>query len=284
MTMDKRYLDTLGVEQIFKLIKQNYVSKDQLKDFQEGDLAEKLAALKADVQKLVDENHLVRKIAEDGLPAVDEADERTIYMVPNENDDDEDNGYTEWLLIDGKFERIGSTKANFKDYYTAEQVDAAIDEINERIDDEVAALNSKAESDKAELEQAIADAKAEAMEAVDDAKEEAADALAEAKDELNSKIEDVAEEAKELFVKEENYITQMEIVAMFYSNGENTVIVTSDAEGNMNATVVDDIATAIAEAPANSLVYVTDEEVIIPAGTEIADGVTIIANGGTIVC
>lgn len=90
---------------------------------------------------------------------------------------------------------------------------------------------------------------------------------------------DFKDEAQERFVKEANFITQQEVVAMFYADGGKTVVVDAD----MNATVVDDIAAAIAEAPANSLVYI-NEDVTIPAGTEIADGVTIIANGGTIVC
>lgn len=258
MTIDKRYLDTLGVEQIFKLIKQNYVLKTELGEY-DGDLQtaltaldekltkytdDEVAAAKTELQDALDEAvakaesaHLVREIPENGeLPAVEDADDRTIYMIPEVDESDPDsNVYSEWLLINGKFERIGSTAVNLTEYAKSDDVEEAIEEVKE----ELAAAADKAAKDLA----------------------------------------DFKDEAQERFVKEANFITQQEIVAMFYADGGKTVVVDAD----MNATVVDDIAAAIAQAPANSLVYV-NEDVTIPAGTEIADGVTIIANGGTIVC
>lgn len=274
MTIDKRYLDTLGVEQIFKLIKQNYVLKSELGEY-DGDLQtalatldekltkytdDEVAAAKKELQDALDEaiqaaeeTHLARTIVET-LPAAADADARTIYMVKDAQDGtDEANVYTEWMLIDGEFERIGSTAVDLADYAKSQDVEDAIEEVNATIE----TLTADMEAADAQLSQDIADAAEKA-----------------AKD-----LADFKEEAQEGFVKEANFITQQEVVAMFYSDGTKTVVVDAD----MNATVVDDIAAAIAEAPANSLVYV-NEDVTIPAGTEIADGVTIIANGGTIVC
>lgn len=274
MTIDKRYLDTLGVEQIFKLIKQNYVLKSELGEY-DGDLQtalatldekltkytdDEVAAAKKELQDALDEaiqaaeeTHLARTIVE-ALPAVADADARTIYMVKDAQDGtDEANVYTEWMLIDGEFERIGSTAVDLADYAKSQDVEDAIEEVNATIE----TLTADMEAADAQLSQDIADAAEKA-----------------AKD-----LADFKEEAQESFVKEANFITQQEVVAMFYADGGKTVVVDAD----MNATVVEDIAAAIAEAPANSLVYV-NEDVTIPAGTEIADGVTIIANGGTIVC
>lgn len=57
----------------------------------------------------------LKKSVVDALPAVEDADDSTIYLVPNEKTEG-DNIRDEYLLIDGKFEIIGSTAVDLSDY------------------------------------------------------------------------------------------------------------------------------------------------------------------------
>lgn len=64
--------------------------------------------------------HLKRAIVEE-LPAVDIADTNTIYMVPKATGvagNITGNGYTEHMVINGKWEQIGDTAVDLKDYAT----------------------------------------------------------------------------------------------------------------------------------------------------------------------
>lgn len=58
--------------------------------------------------------HLKREIVET-LPAVEEADDETIYMVPDNQDGDEDV-YNEYMLINGDYEKIGDTYVDLSNY------------------------------------------------------------------------------------------------------------------------------------------------------------------------
>lgn len=59
-------------------------------------------------------DHLKRVIV-DELPAVEDADVNTIYMVPSGLLEDA-NKYYEWILINGVFEKVGSWEVNLDDY------------------------------------------------------------------------------------------------------------------------------------------------------------------------
>ena len=59
-------------------------------------------------------DHLKRVIV-DELPAAEEADVNTIYMIPSGLLEDA-NKYYEWILINGVFEKVGSWEVNLDDY------------------------------------------------------------------------------------------------------------------------------------------------------------------------
>ena len=59
-------------------------------------------------------DHLKRVIV-DELPAVEDADVNTIYMIPSGLLEDA-NKYYEWILINGVFEKVGSWEVNLDDY------------------------------------------------------------------------------------------------------------------------------------------------------------------------
>lgn len=67
--------------------------------------------------------HLKRTIVEQ-LPEVEEADENTIYMVGT-GAGSEDSAYEEYMLINGAFERIGSSDVDLTNYATKEYADQA---------------------------------------------------------------------------------------------------------------------------------------------------------------
>lgn len=102
-------------------------------------------------------DHLKRAIV-DTLPAVDEADANTIYMVPV------DDHYDEYILVVAsevkKFEKIGDSKVDLSDYATKNEVatakQAAID---------AAATDATSKADKA-LEGAKADSALQATDVV----------------------------------------------------------------------------------------------------------------------
>ena len=67
--------------------------------------------------------HLKRTIVED-LPDAGEADENTIYMVGT-GAGSEDSAYEEYMVINGAFEKIGSSKVDLTNYAEKTYVDAA---------------------------------------------------------------------------------------------------------------------------------------------------------------
>ena len=63
----------------------------------------------------------------EALPEVAEAKEKTIYIVPIAGaEEGSNNVYDEYLLIDSKWEHLGTTEVDLSGYDTAEQVDAKI--------------------------------------------------------------------------------------------------------------------------------------------------------------
>ena len=75
--------------------------------------------------------HLKRAIVE-SLPEVGSADENTVYMVLSDGAEGE-NIYEEWMVIEGAWERIGSTDVDLSGYLQetdmVEITDEEIDEI-----------------------------------------------------------------------------------------------------------------------------------------------------------
>lgn len=67
--------------------------------------------------------HLKRSIVED-LPEVDAADQNTIYMVGT-GAGSKDSAYEEYMVINGAFEKIGSSKVDLTNYAEKTYVDAA---------------------------------------------------------------------------------------------------------------------------------------------------------------
>lgn len=75
-------------------------------------------------------HHLKREIV-DALPAVSAANEDTIYMVPKAAGvvgNEAGNGYTEHMLINGKFEQIGDTAVDLTNYATKTYADGKANE------------------------------------------------------------------------------------------------------------------------------------------------------------
>ena len=75
-------------------------------------------------------HHLKREIV-DALPAVSAANEDTIYMVPKAAGvvgNEAGNGYTEHMLINGKFEQIGDTAVDLTNYATKAYADGKANE------------------------------------------------------------------------------------------------------------------------------------------------------------
>lgn len=74
-------------------------------------------------------HHLKREIVAQ-LPAISSANEDTIYMVPDSGHTDSagsnTSAYTEYMLINGAFERIGTSSADLSNYFTKGQVTSAI--------------------------------------------------------------------------------------------------------------------------------------------------------------
>lgn len=68
-------------------------------------------------------DHLKREIVS-VLPEVEEADEHTIYMVGT-GDGSEDSAYEEYMLINGGFEKIGSSEVDLTNYALKSYVDTA---------------------------------------------------------------------------------------------------------------------------------------------------------------
>lgn len=74
-------------------------------------------------------HHLKREIVS-VLPEVFEANEDTIYMVPDAGSADAAGSnksvYTEYMLVNGAFERIGTSDVDLSNYFTKDQVTGAI--------------------------------------------------------------------------------------------------------------------------------------------------------------
>lgn len=74
-------------------------------------------------------HHLKREIVS-VLPEVPEANEDTIYMVPDAGSTDAAGSnksvYTEYMLVNGAFERIGTSDVDLGNYFTKDQVTDAI--------------------------------------------------------------------------------------------------------------------------------------------------------------
>lgn len=74
-------------------------------------------------------HHLKREIVS-VLPEVSEANEDTIYMVPDAGSTDAAGSnksvYTEYMLVNGAFERIGTSDVDLGNYFTKDQVTDAI--------------------------------------------------------------------------------------------------------------------------------------------------------------
>lgn len=68
-------------------------------------------------------DHLKREIVEE-LPDPGEADENTIYMVGT-GEGSEDSTYEEYMLVNGAFEKIGSSAVDLTDYAKKSEVDTA---------------------------------------------------------------------------------------------------------------------------------------------------------------
>lgn len=96
-------------------------------------------------EQVADASHLKRVIV-DELPAVEEADLNTIYMIKVEGGLIADDMYEEYMLIsvegqDLRFEVIGSTRVDLKDYaksadvYTKDNIDGKLKAINDEIGD-----------------------------------------------------------------------------------------------------------------------------------------------------
>ena len=74
-------------------------------------------------------HHLKREIVS-VLPEVSEANEDTIYMVPDAGSTDAAGSnksvYTEYMLVNGAFERIGTSDVDLSNYFTKDEVTGAI--------------------------------------------------------------------------------------------------------------------------------------------------------------
>ena len=62
------------------------------------------------------------------LPAVADAEENVIYLVPN-NSSEQNNAKDEYMLINGAFELIGTTHTDLSGYYTMTQIDTMLSDI-----------------------------------------------------------------------------------------------------------------------------------------------------------
>lgn len=69
----------------------------------------------------------IKKQKVETLPPEEDGVENVLYLVPRSNTEDGDY-YDQYLLIDGKWDPIGSTKTNLANYYTKDEAQAAIDE------------------------------------------------------------------------------------------------------------------------------------------------------------
>lgn len=129
-------------------------------------------------------HHLKREIVS-VLPEVSEANEDTIYMVPDAGSTDAAGSnksvYTEYMLVNGTFERIGTSDVDLSNYFTKDQVTDAISTANGE-----AATDAQTKADAAKAA-AIATAAADATTKADAAQ---AAAITEAGKKADKALED----------------------------------------------------------------------------------------------
>ena len=129
-------------------------------------------------------HHLKREIV-DTLPDVATANEDTIYMVPDAGDTgaagSNKSVYTEYMLVNGAFERIGTSDVDLSNYFTKEEVTGAIGTVKTE-----AAADAQTKADAAK-EAAIAAAATDATTKADAAK---AAAITEAGKKADKALED----------------------------------------------------------------------------------------------
>lgn len=87
--------------------------------YKKGETDSKIAAAVAGA------SHLKRSIV-DALPDAGEADENTIYMVAKDGDTGEQDGYNEYFVIEGAWEKIGDTVVDLTEYAKTTEVTSAI--------------------------------------------------------------------------------------------------------------------------------------------------------------
>lgn len=78
-------------------------------------------AKKTDVQTAL--SGALTRVIVDSLPSVDDGDPTVIYFVPSEGTDDS-NVKDEYMLINGKWERIGTTRVDLSGYWSKDQLRA----------------------------------------------------------------------------------------------------------------------------------------------------------------
>lgn len=88
-----------------------------------GDAYTKTQTDSAIATAVANADHLKREIVEE-LPDPGEADENTIYMVGT-GEGSEDSTYEEYMLVNGAFEKIGSSAVDLTDYAKKSEVDTA---------------------------------------------------------------------------------------------------------------------------------------------------------------
>lgn len=133
--------------------------------------------------------HLKRQIVT-VLPSTSEADEFTIYMIKDSASSESNDLYIEYMLVNGLFEIIGSTRVDLSNYYTKAEVNTEITntktELKKYAEDEadaaLSAANENLNNYKNAANQAI-DANATAIEEILDEK---TGILQQAKDYANS--------------------------------------------------------------------------------------------------
>lgn len=112
----------------------------------DGSVKEQLEELRNDLISLMatmigDAGHLKREIVNE-LPDAAEADELTIYLVPKESGDG-DQIYDEYMVIDGKWEKLGDTGVDLTGYVTESDLEKAISDLKEEIDSEITEIESR---------------------------------------------------------------------------------------------------------------------------------------------
>ena len=176
-------------------------------------------------------DHLKRIIV-DELPAVEEADVNTIYMIPSGLLEDA-NKYYEWILINGVFEKVGSWEVNLDDYALKTEVSDLADIVADNkeaaekaIEDEQtrAEKAEKANADAITAEQARAELAEKAnADAITAEKERAEQAEQDLADDL-ADIDAAKANKADVYTKEEVYTkseTVTEILAQIDKVNEN---------------------------------------------------------------